>query len=199
MSDKFDKRGAVYPPDCADCPTPAECKAANDCKVLRQIRHGRERSPADIGREIKAALSAERVPERRVLGDVLKERFEAEQTVVPCAGGQWMFQRAGKDSPLICSKCFKGESEHAPASSAREQQPVAWRRVFDDGTYDVRHGKPRECGAWDEKRWIVEPLYASVSASGSTAERVLAWIEKSNPKVVQWAREAVASSEGAAK
>lgn len=26
-------------PDCTDCPTPAECKAANDCKVLRQIRH----------------------------------------------------------------------------------------------------------------------------------------------------------------
>lgn len=28
-----------YAPDCADCPTPAECKAASDCKVLRQIRH----------------------------------------------------------------------------------------------------------------------------------------------------------------
>lgn len=28
-----------YEPDCADCPTPAECKAANDCAVMRQIRH----------------------------------------------------------------------------------------------------------------------------------------------------------------
>ena len=28
-----------YAPDCADCPTPAECKAANDCAVMRQIRH----------------------------------------------------------------------------------------------------------------------------------------------------------------
>lgn len=36
-----------YPPDCADCPQPAECKAKNDCAVMRQIRHGHEKA-ADL-------------------------------------------------------------------------------------------------------------------------------------------------------
>jgi hypothetical protein len=31
-----------YTPDCADCPTPDDCKAKKDCQVLRQIRHGRD-------------------------------------------------------------------------------------------------------------------------------------------------------------
>jgi hypothetical protein len=35
-----------YAPDCADCPTPNECKSANDCQVLRQIRHP-ARAPSD--------------------------------------------------------------------------------------------------------------------------------------------------------
>ncbi len=35
-----------YPPDCADCPTPVECKAANDCAVLRQIRHPMRAAPS---------------------------------------------------------------------------------------------------------------------------------------------------------
>lgn len=29
-----------YEPDCGDCPTPDECKAKNDCQIMRQIRHG---------------------------------------------------------------------------------------------------------------------------------------------------------------
>lgn len=32
-----------YEPDCADCPTPAKCKAKNDCQVMRQLRHGHEK------------------------------------------------------------------------------------------------------------------------------------------------------------
>lgn len=32
-----------YPPDCADCPQAVECIAANDCAVMRQIRHRHER------------------------------------------------------------------------------------------------------------------------------------------------------------
>lgn len=32
-------RDSGYTPDCADCPTPAECRAANDCAVMRQVRH----------------------------------------------------------------------------------------------------------------------------------------------------------------
>lgn len=36
---KFQSPTPVYAPDCADCPTPAECKVANDCAVMRQIRH----------------------------------------------------------------------------------------------------------------------------------------------------------------
>ncbi len=36
-----------YPPDCADCPSPEDCKRKNDCGVMRQIRHGHEKpSPA---------------------------------------------------------------------------------------------------------------------------------------------------------
>ena len=35
-----------YPPDCVDCPSPAECKAANDCQVVRQIRHPNRKSSA---------------------------------------------------------------------------------------------------------------------------------------------------------
>lgn len=31
-----------YTPDCDDCPTPVECRAKNDCQVVRQIRHGHE-------------------------------------------------------------------------------------------------------------------------------------------------------------
>ena len=29
----------TYPSDCADCPTPEDCKSKNDCQVLRKIRH----------------------------------------------------------------------------------------------------------------------------------------------------------------
>lgn len=40
------------------------------------------------------------------------------------------------------------------------REPVAWRRVYEDGTYDVSQGKWRENDALDTKRWTVEPLYA---------------------------------------
>ena len=32
------RRHTGYEPDCADCPTPAECKAANRCAVMESVR-----------------------------------------------------------------------------------------------------------------------------------------------------------------
>lgn len=47
-----------YTPDCADCPTPEDCKAKNDCQVTRQIRHGRDLFPAEQSAATGAIFSA---------------------------------------------------------------------------------------------------------------------------------------------
>lgn len=39
-----------YTPDCADCPSPEDCKAKNDCQVMRQIRHPTPATPSPTSR-----------------------------------------------------------------------------------------------------------------------------------------------------
>lgn len=74
-----------YTPDCADCPTPAECKAANDCKVLRQIRHGAASgSPsAELGTLTKPAQ----------VGNTIFHAGIAERTVIERAQREYEYQQ----------------------------------------------------------------------------------------------------------
>jgi hypothetical protein len=66
-----------YTPDCGDCPTPTECKAKNDCQVMRQIRHGHERhddknEPVQLDRSFWRAQGIEACLDRmQLMGDQL--------------------------------------------------------------------------------------------------------------------------------